>query len=812
MGIYVTGVGVVSGLGVGVEENLRAIREGRNGMGKISLFRSAIDVPVSEVKYTNGELRSLLDIPEDIPMSRTALLGIMAAGEALTDSGVSIEECAECGLKVGLISSTSVGGMDRSEVFYNEFRQDPSKGDDRDIITHDCGESTESIAAWLGITGFRTTISTACSSAANAIIVGAEMIKSGMLDIVIAGGTDALCKFTLNGFNSLMILDKEHCRPFDKSRAGLNLGEGAGYLVLQSEKSFMGQQKDLALQPSAEILNTGDISNSEDGSEHKWRRTPYAYLSGYSNANDAYHQTASSPDGTGAYLCMTKAIEMAGIAPEDIGFVNAHGTGTANNDLSESRAMERVFGSKIPPFSSLKGYIGHTLGASEGIEAALSVAALSRKEQLPSLNFTDPIEETSFIPVTIRCEESNMEHLISNAFGFGGNNSSLLFSSLSGAVCCKESDNVDEMLYVLKNKRQNRYYIKNFAAISPYSDDADRSAVSNSALKDSEDRLFKAIEPDYKTIITDANLRRRMSRLVKMGVAAGLESLRGEKQRGLPDNIQSVSDCSDSETVNSGRHGGLKIDAIITATGFGLLADTGKFIDSIIDNGEQMLNPVPFIQSTFNTVGAQIALLTGNHAYNNTYVHRFVSFESALTDAIINLDRDAENVLVGAFDEITDVSVSILRRLRLREKIGEGASFLILGRDSEDAIAEIVAVEIFYEGLAGIENRVKEICLERGLEIGVIIAAKRGCGLFPETPHIVYEDMCGEYHTESAFALGTVLESLSSGQGDISRLTMEQNQAETQKSGVLIYNNYSDYCQSIIIVNSMQRNDATQEL
>ena len=135
-------------------------------------------------------------------------------------------------LRIGFISATSVGGMDLSEHFYESFKKNPGQGRLREVISHDCGASTELIASYLGINDFITTISTACSSAANAIMLGARMIKHGLLDAAIVGGTDALCRFTLNGFNSLMILDKTHCRPFDRSRTGLNLGEGAGYLVL----------------------------------------------------------------------------------------------------------------------------------------------------------------------------------------------------------------------------------------------------------------------------------------------------------------------------------------------------------------------------------------------------------------------------------------------------------------------------------------------------------------------------------------------------------------------------------------------------
>lgn len=392
MQIYVTGIGIVSGIGSNVDENLDAIRNNKHGMGKVSLFPTTIDVPVCEVKYTNRQLQELLSLPEKRIYSRTTLLGMLAAKEALADSNLGINS-----QRIGFISSTSVGGMDLSEDFYTDFKRDNSKGKLRNIIHHDCGDSTEQIASYLNITDFVTTISTACSSAGNAVILGARMIKHGLLDAVVVGGTDALCKFTLNGFNSLMILDKEHCRPFDRSREGLNLGEGAGYLVLQSEKSL--------------------------------KRTPYCILSGYANANDAYHQTATSPEGNGPYLCMKEAIEMANISFKDIDYINVHGTGTPNNDLSEGKAITRIFGNKTPKFSSLKPFIGHTLGASEGIEAALSVLSVSKGLVYHNLNFKEPIEDTSLIPVTRWEEGLPIKHVLSNSFGFGGNDSSLLFSA-----------------------------------------------------------------------------------------------------------------------------------------------------------------------------------------------------------------------------------------------------------------------------------------------------------------------------------------------------------------------------------------------
>lgn len=409
MKIYVTGLGVVSGIGIGVSENIDALKQGKHGMEKVTLFPTALDVPVSEVKRSNEELKQLLSLPSQQTVSRTALLGMMAAKEAMEDAGLHRQVSQDTQhtqestqpLRIGFISSTSVGGMDLSEHFYESFKVNPNHGRLREVVTHDCGASTELIASYLGINDFVTTISTACSSAANAIMLGARMIKHGLLDAAVVGGTDALCRFTLNGFNSLMILDKEHCRPFDHSRAGLNLGEGAGYLVLQPETSA------------------------------SLRKAPYCELSGYANTNEAYHQTGSSPEGNGAFSSMSEAIALSGITPQEIDYINVHGTGTPGNDASEGAALRRIFGNHVPPFSSVKAFIGHTLGASEGIEAVYSVLSIYKGMMYPNLNFKDSIPETGLTPETSFRQGLPIRQVLSNSFGFGGNNSSLLFSAIN---------------------------------------------------------------------------------------------------------------------------------------------------------------------------------------------------------------------------------------------------------------------------------------------------------------------------------------------------------------------------------------------
>lgn len=389
MNISVCGLGAISAIGCNVNQMIDSIRLKTRGMGKLTLFSSSVDVPVCEVKLSNSELKAAVGESLNRSISRTALLGMIAAKSAVDDAKIPK------GARVGLISATSVGGMDLSEEFYKKYLEDSSKAKISMMASHDCADSTNRIARYCDIQEFKTTISTACSSAANAIMLGANMLKRDLLDYVVVGGTDALCRFTLNGFNSLMILDKQECRPFSDDRAGLNLGEGAGFLVL---------------------------TNRDNAAKH------YCYLSAYANANDAFHQTASSENGEGAYLSMSQALHESGLSTSEVSYINAHGTGTGNNDLSESIAIKRLFGDEVPMFSTTKPFTGHTLAAAGAIEAVLSVKSIELGLIMPSLGFTKAIKESGLVPQTELLEGIDIKNVMTNSFGFGGNCSSLIFS------------------------------------------------------------------------------------------------------------------------------------------------------------------------------------------------------------------------------------------------------------------------------------------------------------------------------------------------------------------------------------------------
>lgn len=387
-------MGIISAIGASVEENFNALLSGKTGISVIENIETIHkdSIKVGEIKKSNEELLQQLQISGANNFSRTAMLGTIAAKQAVENAGIkNIND-----YKTGLISATSVGGMDMTERFFYDYLENEENR--RYIHANDGGNSSHNIADYLGLQGTVTTISTACSSAANAIMFGARLIKSKKLDRVIVGGTDALSKFTINGFKTLMILSDTYNTPFDNNRKGLNLGEAAAFLVLESEEIVQKENK--------KVL---------------------AYVSGYGNANDAFHQTASSENGEGAFLAMEKALKVANLSPENIDYINAHGTATQNNDLSEGRAIERIFGKNIPEFSSTKPFTGHTLAAAAAIEAVYSVLALQNNIIFPNLNFQEKMEEFDLVPET-KLKENNLQHVLSNSFGFGGNCSTLIFS------------------------------------------------------------------------------------------------------------------------------------------------------------------------------------------------------------------------------------------------------------------------------------------------------------------------------------------------------------------------------------------------
>lgn len=572
MNIAITGEGIVSAIGLNKQEVLQALQEGRTGIGEMKYLQSIHhELPVGEVDLSNEQMKKMLGIPSEQMMSRTSLMGMLAIDQALKEAHVDIANLKSRKLdgkplRIVLVSGTTVGGMDITELCFDQLENQTNV---EFLQHHDCGNCTQLMADHFGIFDEVTTLSTACSSAANAIMFGARLLKAGETDLVVAGGTEALSRFHLNGFNSLMILDHEQCRPFDATRAGLNLGEGAAFLVLESEE--MAQLRKV---------------------------TPHAYLTGYGNACDAFHQTASSENGEGAYLAMTEALAMAHLSAKDIQYVNAHGTGTPNNDLSESVSLKRVFGDKMPMVSSTKSFTGHTTSASGSIETVICLLAMQHHFVPANLGWKKPMEN-GILP-TMGIQNADLENVLCNSFGFGGNDSSLLIS-----LHPKES--------------------------------------ANEIMKDAKIKVLSKVEITSEEQLTDIRKyvkpleARRMGKIMKCSLLSSLEAL---------------------------QQAGIEVpDSIITGTAYGCLENSERLMEQIKEEGEGMLKPTFFMQSTHNTIGSNIAIKTHCHGYNVTYTQESHSLEWAIRDAELLLrSGKVKNVLVGCHDESTPLFNTLLEK------------------------------------------------------------------------------------------------------------------------------------------------------
>ena len=553
--VAIIGSGIVSAIGCTKSEVLTALLEERSGICEM-LFLDSLhhEFPVGEVKMSNSKMKEMLGIEEDRIVSRTVLMGALAIKQAVEEAKPAMPSLP----RIVIINGTTVGGMDITERFYNSMKIDKEY---LSLINHhDCGSCTSEMASICGINAEICTVSTACSASLNAIAVGADMLRREEADIVIAGGAEALSKFHLNGFNTLMILDKDRCRPFDDSRAGLNLGEGAAFVVM---------------------TRSDECANS---------LTKSLTIEGYGNACDAFHQTATSDEGIGATLAMKEALSMAGLLPAEIDYINAHGTGTPNNDSTESEALMRVFGEHIPPVSSTKPFTGHTTSASGAIELVICQIAMENGFIPTNLGWTTPMKHG--IKPSIGTQHQKLHYVMCNSFGFGGNDTSLILG----------------------------YHIQSKSKKSEYKDVGIEIAASC--------EIHSAEELDaVKDFITPMEAR-RMGKLLK---AATLTSLTVLKEA-----------CVEIP------------DAIITATSNGMVENSEKFLEEMIENRESLLKPTLFMQSTHNTIGSSVAIRLCCHGYNITYCQGERSLEWGMKDAVRLIQSGrAETVLVGCHDEST---------------------------------------------------------------------------------------------------------------------------------------------------------------
>lgn len=397
--VVVTGLGAVSALGPDVLSLGRGVMEGRCGIRPVTLFDTS-----GFRTHTGGELDGFdadthFSRREQQRLSRADMVGLVAAEQALADArgdGGPLPAPE----RTGVILGGGVGGLFDSEAYYRSVLGHGWKAVPATCaLGHFPCATADRIAERHRFGGMRSTVVTACSSSTLAIGQAFDAVRSGAVEMAITGGSDTLSRLTYSGFNALRSVDPEACRPFDAHRKGLSLGEGASILVLEPLRS--------ALERGAPI---------------------HGEMVGCGMSADAHHMTAPHPEGEGAAIAMAQAVRHAGLAPDAVDYINAHGTGTPHNDLAETRAIHRVFGDRAGsiPVSSSKSMLGHCLGAAGALEALITILALRDQFFPPTAGLHQPDPECDLTHVPLRGRPGKLEVAISNSFAFGGNNGCLI--------------------------------------------------------------------------------------------------------------------------------------------------------------------------------------------------------------------------------------------------------------------------------------------------------------------------------------------------------------------------------------------------
>ena len=391
--VAIAGIGCICSAGLTLKDSMKSLYRGERCPAPPAAFSAhpPFAFPVFEIREDFFPTRKI----KEKNVMRTCRLALTAALEAMEGAGLDREFLEK--KRVGVCIGTNVGSCVNNEAFYLNHRG----GDDllaapanRFLMSN----PTRIIAAEFCVGGPLQTVVNACSAGSDAIGLAASWIRAGLCDVVIAGGADELYPVTYSGFKSLLIYDDSPCKPFDANRKGLNLGEGAAIFILTSEEI----QKDAG-------------------------KNPRGFVLGYGSATDAYHPTKTRPDGLGLKMAIQEAMATGGTTPAKIAFVSAHGTGTWDNDLIESRVLNDI----LPgvPFFSTKGYTGHTLGASGAIEAAITIACLEEGRIPASIGFTTPDPELAPAYPVRQNLSINGRIALSETLAFGGNNAVLILGT-----------------------------------------------------------------------------------------------------------------------------------------------------------------------------------------------------------------------------------------------------------------------------------------------------------------------------------------------------------------------------------------------
>jgi 3-oxoacyl-(acyl-carrier-protein) synthase len=671
--VYVSGMGIVSPLGASLSETREALRLGRKGLGPLTLFPTA---------RGSGCLVGEVSEPVDAAsVPRTHGFARMAAAQAMA-------ECREP--PDAVVIGTTTGGMLTTEALLRESVRDPAL-----YRYHSLGSVAEDIARRYQCAGPVITVSTACSSGAVAIKVALEMLRSGRARRILAGGADSLCRLTYYGFSALQLIDPEGARPLDRERRGMSLAEGAAMLLL------VANDPDHAI---AELLGAGVSC-------------------------DAYHPTAPDPRGKGALKAMEAAVEDAGISVADIGYVNLHGTATPDNDLSEARAVNALFADHRPLVSSIKGAVGHALGAAGAIEAVVSAIAVSEDLVPANIGCESPDPELGLDPVRVPLRMAPSA-VLSNSFGFGGNNACLVVGPPGKYGTASAGRAPCHPLAVLGS-----------ACITGAGDT--RGTLDGLSQGQPCQGMLSLAEISKDLPPGDVRRLRRLPRLIlSLAVAAHQDSGRKDYP-----------------------------SSVFAGTGWGALSETHNFLKGLYESGERFSSPTDFVGSVHNAPACQVAMRFKAVGANMTTTGGDYSFEQSLMVAGLMAGETHGTILViGADEAHPELSALFDRSVLPEATLSDGGGALCLARrmggsgpcvglvffeNGENNARVISSLVRALGGPEGVTARYGAVfagipgaCRKEGEEqLGAFLALTRFKG-----PVIDYRRLTGEFATASAVA------------------------------------------------------------
>jgi 3-oxoacyl-(acyl-carrier-protein) synthase len=549
-------MGLVSAAGSGKAETVASLQKGSPKLFGLTLFPSGPDgpLPVGEVLGVRP------GGPPDARLPRTHQLARLAADQAMAGGALAPE---------AIVLGGTTGGMPATEVALEVGDRNPDA-----YAYHGVGSVAEDLARRYGCNGPVITLSTACASGATAIAVAMEMIRSGMVGRVLAGGADALCRLTYFGFKSLQLLDPDGARPLDRHRRGMSLGEGAAMLLLTNTAS------------------SGDELQ----------------LLGAGLSCDAYHPSSPHPRGAGAVAAMQTALKDAGLESGRIDYVNLHGTGTPDNDRAEAAALHTLFGNLLPPVSSTKGITGHTLAAAGALETIISALCIEHGFVPPNAGTKTPDPELNLSPVEAAAPMA-VTTVLSNSFGFGGNNAALIIGRRPGR-CDNRKPIPAQPLIVM-----------GYACLSGRGRTRDTLSAMRSGVS-CHGRLSDTIVCEGLS----SRAVRRLKRLPKIAMA-----LTRELRDGYPEQ------CS-PQVISMG-------------TGWGALSETNDFLSRLQETGYRFPSPMDFIGSVHNSPAGQIAMMVAAKGANLTATGGDYAFEQAFLSADLVTRRSSDPILVMGADE-----------------------------------------------------------------------------------------------------------------------------------------------------------------